>query len=123
MTFARRVFQIAAIYGFLGILPQFFTEAKAGRDFPPPVTHPEFYYGFLGVALAWQVLFLILAQDPVRYRPMMLPAILEKLAFGVAVIALYLASRAPALLVGFGAIDLLFAGLFWAAWRKTGQSS
>ena len=121
MRFARRVFQIAAIYGFVGLLPQFFTEAKTGRDFPPPVTHPEFYYGFLGVALAWQVLFLILAQDPVRYRPMMLPAILEKLAFGVAVIVLHLAGRAPALLVVFGSIDLLFAGLFWAAWRKTGQ--
>jgi|SRR5579872_615904 len=45
-----------------------------GRDTPPAITHPEYFYGFLGGALAWQFLFLVLSTDPVRYRPMILPA-------------------------------------------------
>jgi len=78
MNFARRVFFWSGVYGLIVLLPQYFLEAKTGRDFPPAITHPEFFYGFIGVGLAWQVLFLIIAQDPVRYRPVMLCGALEK---------------------------------------------
>ena len=84
MNFARRVFRIAAIYGILALAPQYFLEENVGRDFPPPITHPEHFYGFVGVALAWQFLFLVIANNPVRFRPAMPVAVVEKLAFGVA---------------------------------------
>ena len=77
MKFARIVFLIAGIYGILVLTPLYFLEQTIGRETPPPITHPEFFYGFLGVALAWQVLFLLIAHNPVRYRPMMIPSILE----------------------------------------------
>jgi hypothetical protein len=64
MRFAKIVFRIAGIYGFIVLLPQYFTEDKTGRDFPPPITHPEFYYGFIGLALTWQLLFILLSTDP-----------------------------------------------------------
>ena len=35
MTFARRVFRIAAVYGVLVLAPQYFMEERVGRDFPP----------------------------------------------------------------------------------------
>ena len=89
MTFARRVFQVAAIYGLLVLVPQYFLEGKTGRDFPPAITHPEYFYGFIGVAVAWQLAFLVIARDPVRYRPLMPVAVVEKLAFGVPAILLY----------------------------------
>lgn len=54
MLFARYLFCFAAIYGFLVLVPQYFLEEHIGRDYPPPITHPEHFYGFLGVALAWQ---------------------------------------------------------------------
>jgi hypothetical protein len=41
MTFAKRVFLIAGVYGVLVLAPQYFLEARIGRDFPPPITHPE----------------------------------------------------------------------------------
>ena len=41
MIFARRVFLIAAVYGFIVLLPQDFLEGQIGRDVPPPITHPE----------------------------------------------------------------------------------
>jgi hypothetical protein len=69
--------------------PQFFLEAQIGRDYPPPITHPEHFYGFVGVALAWQFVFLLIGRDPARYRPLMPIAVLEKLAFGVPAVVLY----------------------------------
>lgn len=119
MAFARRLYLIAGIYGLIVLVPQFFTEAKTGRDFPPAITHPEFYYGFVGVAAAWQVLFLILARDPVRYRPMMIPAILEKAGFGFSVVILYVQQRVSAFLLCFGAVDLILGALFIVAYAKT----
>lgn len=55
-AFARRVFTGAAVYGLAVLLPQYFMEGRVGRDFPPPITHPEHFCGFIGVAFAWQVL-------------------------------------------------------------------
>jgi hypothetical protein len=87
--------------------------------FPPPISHPEHFYGFVGVALAWQVLFLVLSRDPVRYRPMMIPAILEKVAFGVAVWVLFLQARVSSVQLGPASMDLVLAGLFAVAYRRT----
>jgi hypothetical protein len=119
MRFAQRVFLIAGIYGIVGLLPQYFLEAKISHDYPPVITHPEFYYGFIGVALAWQVLFLILSRDPIRHRAIMLPAAMEKLAFGSAAIILILQQRTPMPLLFFAAIDLLLALLFIICYFKT----
>ena len=122
MQFARRVFLIAAVYGVLVLAPQYFMEAKVGRDFPPLITHPEHFYGFIGVALAWQVLFVIIARDPVRYRPVMPVAVLEKLGFGVAAVVLFAQGRLHAALLGAGLIVLVLAALFIAAFRLTPAS-
>lgn len=117
--FAQRVFFWSAIYGFLALLPQYFMEAKIGRDFPPAITHPEQFYGFLGVALAWQFAFLLIARDVVRYRTFMLPAVLEKLAFSVPVLVLYAQGRVAPMIVGVALVDLVLAALFMAAYRAT----
>ena len=119
MKFAKRLFFVAGIYGLIVILPQYFLEGKTGRDFPPPVNHPEYYYGFIGVALAFQVLFLIISKDPVRYRAMMIPAVIEKISFGAAVLVLYLQNRVAPMVFGFGVVDLVFCALFVLAYVKT----
>ena len=118
-VFARRVFWAAAGYGLLVTLPQLFLEATTSRQFPPAITHPEFYYGFVGTVLAWQVAFLIIGRDPARYRPLMLAALVEKKIFGAAVPILYLQGRAASPLLAFAAVDLLFAYLFFKSWRLT----
>jgi hypothetical protein len=119
MKFARWVFLLAGIYGVAVVLPQFFLERRVGEDYPPVITHPEYFYGFAGVALAWQFAFLIISRDPVRYRPMMLPGIMEKAAFGFATIALYLEERLAWQMLVFGLIDLVLGVLFLVAWVKT----
>lgn len=119
MTFARRVFRGAAIYGLIVLLPQYFLEAKTGRDFPPAITHPEYYYGFIGVAVAWQLVFLIVSRDPVRYRPVMLAAIVEKASFGLPAIALYLMGRLSGQMLAAGLIDLVLGVLFVISYTRT----
>ncbi len=119
MTFARWLFRIAGAYGFVVLLPQYFLEEQLGRDYPPAITHPEHFYGFVGVALAWQVAFLVIAQDPARFRPLMIPAVLEKLTFGVAVVVLFLRQRVAGPVLGFGIVDLVLGALFLVAWWQT----
>ncbi|MCB1008806.1 MAG: hypothetical protein KDB94_07910 [Acidobacteria bacterium] len=119
MRFARRVFGAAGVYGLLALLPQYFLEERIGRDYPPPITHPEHFYGFIGVAVAWQVLFFLIARDPARFRPAMPVAVLEKLVFAVPAMLLFASGRVPGAVLGFGLVDLLLAALFLAAWRST----
>jgi hypothetical protein len=119
MRFAKIVFIVAGIQGLLILLPMYFLEDKIGRDTPPAITHPEYFYGFLGVALAWQVLFLVLSTDPVRYRAMILPCILEKVGWGIALVVLFLQGRLPLSAFAVGSVDWIFAFLFLAAYFKT----
>lgn len=123
MTFAKRVFRIAGIYGLVVVVPQLFLEHKTGQDYPPPITHPEFYYGFVGCAIAFQVLFLVVARDPVRFRPMMIPSILEKAFFAVGMPILYFQHRIPGLVACFSMVDLLWGTLFAAAYVRTPASA
>ena len=82
MKFARYVFLIAGIYGLLILVPQYFVEA-AGMT--PSIALPEFFYEFLGVAVAFQLVFLIISTEPRKYRSMILPSIVEKFSFGILV--------------------------------------
>jgi len=100
------------------LLPQYFMENSLSRNFPPPLTHPENFYGFIGVALAWQCAFLLIARDVQRFRLFMLPATLEKVSFGVATLVLYEQGRAAPLVACAGTIDLVLAAGFIVAFRR-----
>jgi hypothetical protein len=82
MKFAKVVYWIAGIWGVLILTPLYFMFDAISRNDPPAITHPGFYYGFVGVGLAWQVVFIVIARDPVRFRTMMIPAMLEKFGYG-----------------------------------------
>ncbi|MEQ8789236.1 MAG: hypothetical protein RIC55_23280 [Pirellulaceae bacterium] len=118
MRFARWVFLLAGIYGLLLLTPQYLLEGQVGRDQPPAITHPEFYFGFLGVALAWQTAFLCIATNPPRYRLLMLPSVLEKFSFAAATAVLFAQGRLAAVVLGFGMIDLLLGCLFIVAFLR-----
>ena len=78
MKFAKVVFWVAAIWGILVLTPLYFMFDLIGRQDPPPITHPAFYYGFVGTAIVWQFAFIVIARDPDRFRMMIIPAVLEK---------------------------------------------
>ena len=119
MTFARWVFRAAAIYGFATLVPLYFLEAAVAAP-SPQLSHPEYFYGFIGVSLAAQVMFLTIAADPARYRPMMIPAFLEKISFAIPVLVLYAKNRTSTATLAFGLVDLTLGALFIAAYIRTG---
>jgi hypothetical protein len=123
MRFARWVFLLAGIYGLAVMFPHYFLKDQVGRDYPPPITHEEYFYGFIGVGLAWQIAFLIIATHPARYRPLMIPGILEKVLFALPAHFLAFHGRGPATLNYFAFIDLLLAALFAVAYYRVGRET
>lgn len=121
VRFARLTYRWAAIYGLIVLLPQYFREQRIGRDTPPPSTHPEYFYGFVGLALAWQVGFLVISTDPVRYRALMPVTLLEKLAFGAVALILFALGRTPAEMAIAGSIDLALGACFAVALARLRQ--
>ena len=119
MRFARIVFWSAGIWGVLVLTPLYFMFDLIGRQDPPPITHPAFYYGFVGAGLAWQIGFIIIATDPIRLRPLMIAGVIEKFSYGGALCVLYLQRRLHASDLTFGVVDLLFGVLFVLAFLKT----
>jgi purine-cytosine permease-like protein len=117
--FARRVFLGAGIYGLVVLLPQYFLEDRIGRDYPPPITHPEHFYGFVGLALVWQLAFLLIASDVIRYRPLMPIAVAEKAAFAVPTFLLFASGRVAAATTAVAGIDALLGIFFLAAYLAT----
>ena len=98
-------FRVAAIYGALALV--------ASLAVTGPVILPQL--AFTLTALAFQVVFWIIGDDPVRYRAMMLAGVAEKGAFGVP--ALALAGGLATVVVG--AIDLILGVGFLLAWFVT----
>jgi hypothetical protein len=119
MKLARWIFAVAGVYGILVIAPLYFAAGQIAQNDPPAITHPEFFYGFIGITLAWQVVFLVIARNPLRYRPLMLVSVLEKLAYGVPAIVLFTQQRVKTTALTFGCLDLLLGALFVLAFFST----
>ena len=119
MRFAKWVFLLAGVSGILLVVPPYFLERQTSEDYPPPITHPEYYYGFFGVTLAWQLRFLVIATDPIRYRGAMIPAMVEKASFAVAIPLLYAVDRVAGVWIGFAAMDATWLVLFVVAYLRT----
>jgi len=119
VKFSKIVFTTAGIVGIVQLLPLYFLFDFVGQRAPPVVNHPEFYFGFVGVALAWQVVFLLIGTAPCRYRAVMLLSILEKGSY-VSTLAVLLAQHRIGLSTVLPATsDLILGLLFVAAYAIT----
>ena len=119
MMFSRRVFAGAGIWGLLIVLPLYFLFDRIGQQYPPAITHPEFFYGFVGVTVAWQLAFLAIASDPSRLRPLMLPSVVEKLGYVMTLVVLYAQGRLTLGQLAIGVPDLGLGVLFIIAFFRT----
>lgn len=119
MRFARIVFLVAGIWGVVVLVPLYWLVDLTGHRYAPPIDYPQFFYGFLSVAMAWQIAFLIIASNPARLRPLMVAAVIEKFGFVLTVVVLDgqtgIVSRDIPLIVP----DLLLGILFVVALTKT----
>ena len=117
MKLAKWIFLIAGILGLLSTVPLAFAEKVMA------VKQPEFYYGFVFLNICWQILYVFISSDPVRYRPMMIPAFLAKSSGTVALTWLYLLGRVPSHWIAIGTVDGVFAVLFLVAFWVTRNDS
>ncbi len=122
MKFAKWVFLGAGIYGVLVTLP-LYNKFGTAQVFPPVVNHPEYYYGFISTVIAWQVAFLFISRDPVRHRPLMIPAILEKMIYVTSILVLAFQGRVAGAMIGFAAIDFILGVLFIVSYVLTGKET
>lgn len=119
MKFSRWVFIIAGVYGIIVVAPLYFSEYQIGLDYPPAITHPEYYYGFLGVVFAFQILFLIIAINPIKYRMIIIAAVIEKFSYAMAVFFLFYQQRIHTMLLSSGIIDFILGILFIISFFKS----
>jgi hypothetical protein len=118
MRFSRFVFIAAGVWGVVVLAPLFFLFDVSGRQYAAPASYPHFFYGFIAVALAWQVAFFVIGSDPLRFRPVMIPAILEKLGFVVTALVLYARGRISNADASAAWPDLILGCLFIVAFLK-----
>jgi len=121
MKFVKAVFLAAGVLGLLQVVPAYFMESQIATWNPPAVEHPEFYYGFIGVVLVWQFVYLLIGLDPIRFRPVMLLAALAKATIVVTFFWLYVLGRIRAQWLASAAFDGTFAVLFLVAYARTAQ--
>lgn len=119
MRFARLAFIAAGLWGVVVLTPLYFLVDVTGRQYAAPATYPHFFYGFLSVAMAWQIAFLVIGSDPVRFRPLMIAGVVEKFAHVAGVTVLYGQARISAADAIAAGPDLLLGLLFIAAFVKT----
>lgn len=118
--FAKIVFIGAGVWGILVLSPLYFLVDLSGKHWAAPTSYPHFFYGFLSVAMAWQIAFLVIGSDPLRFRPLMIPAVIEKLGFNLTVLVLLGRGRIPTEDALVAIPDLLLAAFFIAAFVRTG---
>lgn len=116
--FARLIFTVAGIWGVLIVLPLYFLESWINVQRPPAITHPEHYYGFIGVTLAWQFVYILIGRDPKRYRPVMILAMIAKSSYWLAVLVLFLFGRVTTEVFLISLPDLLLTILFAIAYAS-----
>jgi hypothetical protein len=119
MRFSKLVFVGAGIWGILLVTPLYFMFDALGRQHASPITNPQFYFGFLAVTMAWQIGFLVIGSDPARFRPMMIPGIVEKFGYVVSMAVLYLKGRILRVEASTAVPDLMLGVLFVMAFVKS----
>jgi len=118
-TTAKLIFRVAAILDILALTPILFFPNRIGNPVPRPLTEPEYFHGFLAYALIFALLFLVIASNPIRYRPVMWIAIVQKFVYPIAIFGLLSTHRAPPAKSFYAGTEFLFALLFILALIKT----
>lgn len=119
MRLARIVFVLAGVWGIVVLTPFYWLVDVTARRYDPPTTYPHFFYGFVGVALAWQIAFLVIGSNPTRFRTFMIPAMLEKFGYVATLAVLYGQGRIAAVDAVAAVPDGLLGLLFVLAFVKT----
>jgi hypothetical protein len=120
MKLARWVFLIAGIFGLIPVVPLVYTTMVKGEAILPDfASMGSFFSVSVFQYVCWQISYIILARDPVRFRSMII------LAFFVEITAplnpLWLFLYGFRLWISIAVVDFLLAILFVVAFWLTGR--
>jgi hypothetical protein len=119
MRFAQLVFIGAGLWGVVVLTPFYWLVDVTGRHYTAPADYPHFFFGFFSVAMAWQIAFLVIGSNPERFRPIMIPGVLEKFGHVLTIAVLYAQGRIGMNDAQQAGPDVLLGVLFIAAFVKT----
>ena len=119
MKFAKLVFTGAGIWGVVVLTPFYWLVDVTGRHYAPPTDYPHFFFGFFSVAMAWQIAFFVIGSNPGRFRPIMIPSMLEKFGHVLTVAVVYAQGRIGVNDAQQAVPDFLLGVLFVVAFVKT----
>jgi hypothetical protein len=119
MKLARFTFICAGVWGIAVLTPFYWLVDLTGRRYDPPATYPHFFYGFVAVALAWQIAFLMIGSNPLRFRTLMIPAVIEKFGFVSTLAVLYGQGRIAPVDAQAAVPDALLGLLFILSFVRT----
>jgi len=123
MGLARLVYLVAGLWGLI-VIPLGYASYLSGAD-PSlsSVARPEIVHGFFLITLPWQLLFLLMSRDPLRYNAVMPLTVLEKLPFAAITLALFTKGQASSVMGFFAAMDGLFGVLFAISYWLTRRAA
>jgi hypothetical protein len=119
VKFAKYVFIGAGIWGIAVLTPFYWLVDVTGRHYAPPTEYPHFFYGFFAITMAWQLAFLVIGANPIRFRPLMVPSMFEKFSYVVTLVVLYNQARISAADFQAAVPDVILGLLFVVAFAKT----
>jgi hypothetical protein len=110
VRWSRWLFLVAGIYGVLAVAPLYFG-GTAGRGLDL-----LYRYGFAGAAGATELMYLVIATDPRRYRALMPVGLFSKLSAAIPCELLAAVGRVAPVMAWVGLVDLLLGAGFLASW-------
>jgi hypothetical protein len=119
VRFAKFVFVGAGVWGIAVLTPFYWLVDVTGRRYAPPTEYPHFFYGFFAITMAWQLAFLVIGSNPIRFRPLMVPSMFEKFSYVVTLVVLYNQARISGADFQAAIPDVLLGILFVGAFVKT----
>ena len=126
MRLARWAFLMAGILGLLPAVPLVYAVVFDRQWLLPDMASMGlFFYGVLFQYICWQILYMVLARDPARFRPMMIPAFLSEVVapLNTAWLYLYGARVWTATAVRFLSLASLFLVAYWVTGRELRRSA
>jgi hypothetical protein len=119
MRLSRWVFAIAGTFGVILILPFAYTTVVSGElSLPDGSGAGLFLIGSFLQHIVWQIVYFIIATDPHRFRPMMVPAIFSMGISGFSSIWIY--AYGIRMGVPVGVVSVLMALTFIVAYWQSG---
>ena len=118
MKLAKYTYLVAGVFGLILVVPAAYAAmVDSSEAMPDPIGAGLFLYGYISQFVAWQLLYFILAADPIRLRPMMVPAFLAELTAPLNSAWLYFYGVPPWFVLTI--VFLAFATLFLVSYHRT----